>query len=168
MYLSIPTEKDEFQMVQMMMNWEKEGGRINPGVLRSLTRGYLSWLQNTLKKREENIEGEVLQTCYLLKDSEGMILGATVLRHELNDSNKITGGHIAYGIRPEQRKKGYGTLILKLALDKAREMGLQQVLITCDEDNIPSQKIILAHEGRLENRVELEPGRWIQRYWIIL
>ena len=76
------------------------------------------------------------------------------------------------GIRPGQRRKGYARETLRLTLDKCREAGEAQVLITCDKDNIPSARTILANGGVLENEVADEPGlgqsNVIQRYWITL
>ena len=71
-----------------------------------------------------------------------------------------------------QRRKGYARETLRLTLDKCREAGEAQVLITCDKDNIPSARTILANGGVLENEVADEPGlgqsNVIQRYWITL
>ncbi|WP_143805101.1 GNAT family N-acetyltransferase, partial [Oenococcus oeni] len=57
------------------------------------------------------------------------------------------GGNIGYDIAPAYRKKGYGSLILKLALIKAREMNLQKAIVTCEVDNIASKKIIEKNKG---------------------
>jgi Acetyltransferase (GNAT) domain len=64
------------------------------------------------------------------------------LRYELNEFLLKMGEHIGYEIRPSKRKRGYGAEILRLGLQKAKELGLQRVLVTCDEDNIGSKKII--------------------------
>lgn len=96
-------------------------------------------------------------------------IGRVSLRHRLNASLTQLGGHIGYDIRPSKRGKGYGTRILALALPKARELGLQRALVTCDETNIGSRKIIEANGGVLQNVVEIE-GREprVCRYWIEL
>jgi predicted acetyltransferase len=77
------------------------------------------------------------------------------------------GGHIGYEIRPVKRRQGYGTEILRLGLEKARELGLRKVLVTSDEDNIGSRKIIEHNGGIFENAIEIE-GDPVQklRYWI--
>lgn len=76
-------------------------------------------------------------------------IGDIRIRHGLNKQLKKIGGHIGYGIRPAERKKGYGKLILKLGLEKAKEIGLKEVLITCDKSNIGSKKIIETSGGEL-------------------
>lgn len=97
------------------------------------------------------------------------LVGSGNLRHELNEGLAGFGGHIGYNVRPSERRKGYGSLILHLTLEKARELGLKRVFLTCDKDNIASAKIIEKHGGRLENQIFYEPtGKVISQYWIEL
>ena len=98
---------------------------------------------------------------------EDTIYGVSRLRHFLTDSLLLEAGHIGYDIPPSHRRKGYGTQLLKLTLEKARDMGLEQVLVTCDNDNIGSQRIIINNGGVLENEVE-HAGKIVCRYWIDL
>lgn len=76
-------------------------------------------------------------------------------------------GNIDYTIRPSKRGLGYGSQALRLGLIKAKELGLDNVLITCDDDNIGSSKIIEKNNGILENKIEMN-GKLIRRYWINL
>lgn len=98
----------------------------------------------------------------------GKFIGQASIRHELNDFLLRIGGHIGYYIRADERGKGYGSLILGLALAKARRIGLKRVLITCDEGNTASQKIIEKNGGLLENVEPTENGPPKRRYWIVL
>ena len=59
-------------------------------------------------------------------------------------------------IRPSKRNQGYGKKILQLALLKAKALGINKVLITCDETNIASKKIIEASDGVFENSIEIQ------------
>jgi len=77
------------------------------------------------------------------------------------------GGHIGYGIRPSERKKGYATKMLELALALCRQKGMEKVLLTCDKGNIGSAKTMSKNGAVLENEVE-ENGKTVQRYWITL
>ena len=82
------------------------------------------------------------------------------------------GGNIGYGIHPKYWKQGYGTMALKLGLEKAKEIGLKdKVLITCDDDNIGSCKIIEKNGGILENKIENRDDDEVfltRRYWVKL
>lgn len=89
------------------------------------------------------------------------------IRHRLNEHLLRIGGHIGYGIRPSERNKGYATMQLALALDKAKEMGLTRVLLTCDKYNIGSAKTIINNGGILDSE-DIIDGIEIQRYWIEL
>jgi predicted acetyltransferase len=110
----------------------------------------------------------VPSTAYFLL-ANGKLIGSGNLRHRLNDGLKVFGGHIGYNVRPAERRKGYGLLILRLTLEKARNIGLEKVFLTCDTDNIASAKIIEKHGGKLENQMIYEPIRkMISQYWIEL
>ena len=81
------------------------------------------------------------------------------------------GGHIGYGIKYSKWNLGYGTKMLSLALKKAKQMGLNRILITCDEDNIGSSKVIENNGGVLENIIENSINGnkiYTKRYWISL
>ena len=112
---------------------------------------------------------------------QGEYLGQTSLRPQLSSRYLITyGGHIGYSIRPSRRRQGYGTRIRALALEEARQVGLQRVLITCNSDNLPSKKIIEGNGGRFESSMVMPAhllraeGRAAKgrvdklRYWIEL
>ena len=100
---------------------------------------------------------------------DGKYIGYLSLRHELNDFLLKVAGHIGYMIRPSKRCQGYGKEILHLGLEQAKLIGLNRVLVTCDENNIGSKKVIEANGGVFENAVVVE-GSPIKklRYWIDL
>ncbi len=97
------------------------------------------------------------------------ILGVCDLRHQLTDALREFGGHIGYSIRPSERNKGYGTELLKLAMGKARALGIDRVLITCAQTNIASHRVIQKNGGVLDSESYSEQGgRVTRRYWINL
>ncbi len=104
-------------------------------------------------------------TLFCLDKDRNIFVGAVNIRHCLNDSLLRTGGHIGDGIRPGERRKGYATAMLALALDECKKLGIARVLICCDKDNVGSAKSILRNGGILENEI-VEDGHIIQRYWI--
>ncbi|CZF81923.1 Acetyltransferase (GNAT) family protein [Grimontia celer] len=119
-------------------------------------------------------EGLNLQNGYVpcshfwLMDSEQNILGAIRVRHHIdNDFLALECGHIGYDIAPSHRRKGHGTTMLKLALPRAKSLGISKVLITADEDNLASQKVIQANGGKYENTIVGKVNNWpIARYWV--
>lgn len=166
-YLRIPKPEDETAFRRMMALWRDAGGRINPGLLRRFQEDYGLWLNEVRRwDRGEGLGEEVPQTLYFLKDEDGEIIGALSLRHYLNHTNLLDGGHVAYGVRPDHRGKGYGNLLLGQALKKLAQWNIHRVLVTCNKDNLPSQKVILHWGGVLENEALDEDGAPILRYWI--
>jgi len=99
---------------------------------------------------------------------DGIIIGTIAIRHYLNDSLLKSGGHIGYGVRPLERRKGYGTKMLALALEKCRDLHIEKALVTCDKVNIASAKTAIKNGGVLENEITEEDGNVLQRYWISL
>ena len=124
-------------------------------------------------KNERNLQPNRVGADYfwLVDDEKGFFIGEISIRHNLTDSLLRYGGHIGYGIRYSEWNKGYGTLMLKLALDKAKNMGISKVLITCDDDNYTSAKIMEKNDMVLQDKVEnLIDGQKIitRRYWKVL
>ena len=100
---------------------------------------------------------------------QGRIIGTCELRHQLTEELKSYGGHIGYSVRPSQRGKGYGTGMLDLALEKVRALGIERALVTCDDDNIASARIIEKNGGKLQDKVMNEGQKVLtRRYWIDL
>ena len=106
-------------------------------------------------------------TLFCLDKERNIFVGAVNIRHYLNDGLLKTGGHIGDGIRPSERRKGYATAMIALALDECKKLGINKVLMSCDKENIGSAKSIINNGGVLENEVEVD-GHIEQRYWIQL
>ena len=105
---------------------------------------------------------------FWLVDETGRILGGSEVRGRDTPFLIYEGGHIGYEIRPSERRKGYGTLILALTLQKAREMGFKRVMLSCEPGYLPSVRVILKNGGKYENTVISHRGRPKARYWIDL
>ena len=113
--------------------------------------------------------GFVPYATYWLVRDDRTILGNSALRFSLTPDLEDLGGHIGYRIHPFERRRGYGKLILKLTLEKARERGLERVLVTCDPSNIGSARIILSNGGVLSSQTYSQKfAREVSRYWIEL
>jgi predicted acetyltransferase len=96
-------------------------------------------------------------------------IGEASIRHELTAHLLKEGGHVGYGIRPSRQRQGYGRLILALALEECRRLGIERVLVTCLQDNVASARVIEANGGELENVIDDPAGRGpLRRYWISL
>ncbi|MFE3317521.1 GNAT family N-acetyltransferase [Nocardia sp. NPDC059195] len=92
---------------------------------------------------------------------DGEIVGFLSLRHELNEFLRAEGGHIGYSIRPARRRQGHATRALALALARAAELGIDDALVTCDDNNVASARAIERCGGTLD---DVHNGK--RRYWI--
>ena len=113
------------------------------------------------------MEGRYRGPLCLDKD-RNIFVGAVNIRHYLNDSLLKMGGHIGDGVRPSERRKGYATEMIRLALEECKKLGIDRVLMVCYKDNIASRKSIINNGGILENEIQAEDGKIDQRYWISL
>ena len=147
------SEKFKPQLFDMMDEWTKTGETIIP------------W--ESLKESEPK-EGYVPASTFFVYDRERDILvGAVDIRHSLNEALLLDGGHIGDGVRPSERRKGYATAMIALALDECRKLGIEKVLMVCNKENTGSAKSIQNNGGVLENEINVE-GETVQRYWIQL
>jgi predicted acetyltransferase len=167
LYLAEPNMSFEKEYLDMMSEWENDGGILNPAILKNKEDTYEKWLELVSKsKKNENEDIASQSLFFFIRNYDRKILGAISIRHELNETLLKTDGHISYGIRPSEREKGYATKMLSIAFKKAYEMGIEKVLITCDKDNIASEKVITKNGGILEDEITEENGNKVKRFWI--
>ena len=107
-------------------------------------------------------------TLWLVDDMACRFLGEVDIRHRLTDSLLRYGGHIGYAIRLGEWNKGYGTLMLRLALPCAKTLGITRCLITCDDDNPGSARVMEKNGFTLGDKMpNVIDGQDIitRRYW---
>ena len=124
------------------------------------------YLQTLREKETHPLAGMVPATRFWLVAAGGQYVGELDLRHCLHDELRRFGGHIGYTIVPSQRRRGYGRLICQLGIVEARARGIGDILITCDDDNIGSRKIIEANGGVLQDKIDAGQGVLTRRYWL--
>ena len=166
--LERPTEEHKLYYEEMMDEWENFGGRLNPGALRRYSKTqqknvtYAEWLKWIEEDREAG------QDLYFLL-GENRIIGAISIRFRKNAQNVGIDGHSGYGIRPSERRKGYASTMLALALPIMADYGINPVVISCDKDNIGSAKTIKKNGGQLVKEVvDPDTGAAVQVYQITI
>lgn len=132
--------------------------------------GFERWLAHERAQRTEGVGNFVPATAWwIVDDAEPeRVLGSIHLRHELNGYLLAEGGHVGYGVRPSARGKGVATAALGRVIGRARDMGIESLLVTCDSGNPPSRATILNAGGALEDTRDTADGGRIERYWIAL
>lgn len=135
-----------------------------------LEKDFDSYVSKVLSNAEGKnlLAGYVPQSTFWLIDGKEFI-GRVSIRHILTDHLLREGGHIGYDVRPSMRQKGYGKNLLDLALPRAKALGIKKALVTCNENNLGSKKIIEANGGVFENSVSMGEGKPRKlRYWITI
>ena len=156
------------QLADMLGEWYGSGEKIIPYAIRRLDYHDFDRYQAELEVKEGNEEGLVPDSTFFCLDEErNIFVGAVNIRHYLNESLLLNGGHIGDGVRPSERRKGVATRMIAMALEECKKLGIREVLMVCDKENTGSAKSILNNGGVLENEVEVD-GTVEQRYWIHL
>jgi len=164
-FLHAPSEQYETSFLEAAVEFQAEGrldstyagllGYDLPRLQRQF-RTFVRDLQRLSDKSRLRTSGYRDRVLWLVDSLE--FLGQTSIRLELSSPYLITyGGHIGYSIRPGRRHSGHGHRILKLALEKAGEAGLDRVLVTCDADNDASRRIIESNGGDFESGMTMTP-----------
>ena len=166
--LVIPTLEHKQAAMEFRQEWiDKEPGeRIHGSGGFNRYDNYEEWL-DMIKKAVSNPTTDWVPATQYFGICNGKIVGMIQIRHYLNDYLLKSGGHIGYGVRPSERKKGYATKMLALALDECKKLKIGKVLITCDKNNLGSARTIQKNGGILENEI-IDDGEILQRYWIDL
>ena len=166
------THEYKQQLIEMLEEWKEDIAvhhtNMSPWKIWANDFHDFDYYVNHLDTTEETKNGWVPDTTLFCLDKDrNIFVGAVNIRHYLNDSLLKTGGHIGDGVRPSERRKGYATAMIALALEECKKLGIHKVLMCCDKENVALAKSIIHNGGVLENEVE-EKGHLEQRYWIQL
>ena len=145
----ISRKDDAISYIQEFLDY---GSEINGvGSLDRYLDDYEGWLEKlevdrTMDPNENRVPAD---TYFLVRESDERIIGMINIRHCLNENLRLIGGHIGYSVRPTERRKGYNKINLYLGLLRCQELGIDEVLMDCDADNLGSARTMQALGGRL-------------------
>ena len=145
--LVIPEQKHEMAVMEFRKEFLQAKERVSGGVGLEQAENYQDWLDHKCLPHY----GLVDEAVFLAFDSDEHLVGISDIRLGTNDFIRNFAGQIGYSVRPSQRRKGYASEILRLTLMKAAEYGFSELLITCNDPNIASAKVIEKNGGILES-----------------
>ena len=164
-----PAEKFEASYRSLVAEFVARKETLIPIVLQYEASDFKAYIQR-LRNEAEGIglpAGYVPASTFWLVDGQNELVGVAHLRQRLNESLMSYGGHVGYGVRPTRRNEGFATLLLRLVLQRAKALGIDRALVTCDKKNLASARVIVKNGGVLESEVPREGEEIIiQRYWI--
>ena len=151
-----PSTEHVKQYQEMMDEWEthksQHGGWFNPGALRRYGNSQKRTVTYAERFKWIDDDRKAGQELYFFMSGD-KIIGAISIRLKKNAQNIGLDGHCGFGIRPSERKKGYATKMLNMALPIIKERSINPLVITCDKENIGSAKVILNNGGVLMDEV---------------
>ena len=173
-YLEEPSLERKDEIIEYLDEFVKYNSNINgTGSLDKIYDGYTfeEALERCLNMKNEEYAKSINRvpgkTFLLIRKNDNKIVGTINIRWNLSEKMLKFGGHIGYGIRPTERRKGYNKIQLYLVLLEAQKLNLDKVMIDCSVDNLGSDKTIKALGGILE-RCELDEAdnTMTNVYWI--
>ncbi|WP_342379247.1 GNAT family N-acetyltransferase [Bacillus thuringiensis] len=168
--LLTPTTDLQEEYLDFYNEWKDSGETMIPWVITKDPSNFPAMVQELLDAHNGiNLpESWVPDSTYWLVTDHNRIVGVVNIRHSLTKHLFNAGGHIGYGIRPSERRKGYATKLLALSLEKAKQLNITKALIVCDEVNTASEKTILHNGGLRDEDFIEEDGNVVRRFWIEL
>ena len=142
-YFEVPTlerEKDAKEYIEEHLKYKSE--IVGAGGLNRKYQEYTSWLEflEDCKNRKKSNYAVPNRTYFLVRESDNKIIGMSNIRLELNQSLEYLGGHIGYGIRPTERRRGYNKINLYLGLKVCQKYGIKEAFLFSESTNIASWK----------------------------
>ena len=125
---------------------------------------YLQQLSDT--QNGIDLPDGLVPATFLVAVIDEVVVGRVSIRHQLNDFLRREGGHVGYAVVPRMRRRGIGTQLLQHGIEIARSVGVEDVLLFCDPNNIGSAKIIQSCGGVFERNSVRENGLLNSRYVI--
>lgn len=168
--MKIELVKPSIEMKTMILEFISEFKEHKEDIINGscgLTRykDYFEWIQYIRQVEEGLIPDRISSSTFIAIDKVSKsLIGIIDIRHYLNEEH-FYSGHIGYSIRPTLRGKGYGIRILELGIEKAKELNIKKLLLSCKKSNIASQKVIERNGGVLEKEI-LDEGEVYLVYWI--
>lgn len=166
LYYEVPSLARKEDAIEYIREHHEHNSNINgSGGLDCYLDDYEGWLQKLEDYKQPSEDRVPALTYFLVRESDNKIIGMANIRLYLNDRLREEGGHIGYGIRPSERRKGYNKINLYRALEVCQEQGIEEVVLDCNKDNLGSSRTMIALGG-IKQYEKMHDGELIERYAI--
>lgn len=164
---SIYLKEDDMSDINRIEEYNNEYLKVYPNFKPFVTKDNFNEFLEEVHNKKQGINNNGLKEIYYFAIEDDKIVGHASIRlnPEIDEGVNIYG-HIMYGVVPSKRKQGYGKEICRLLLEKMKEMGYKEAIVTCNDDNVGSSKIIEANGGNLIGTINNEEDENIKRYSI--
>lgn len=167
MELALPDIRFQKSYIQAQREFRAEGRAVDIN-FDELKLHFPSFVQRKLKQRDGlGLPKGFVPCSEFWMIEEQRFVGRIVLRHHLNEALGKFGGHIGYEVRPTERRKGFAQQAVAMVFPEARARGLAEVLITCDDDNLGSIKVIERNHGRLVDKIQIKGREVLTRRYLV-
>ena len=145
--------QDLYEMLQELP--ADENGYLN-SVYGKTFEEYKNWLKKAAAAAEQEgiVDGWKVPSSTFWLFENGRPVGMGRVRHILTDALRENGGNVGYSIRPDARGRGLGKKLLALLLEKCKDLGVAEVLLTIQNHNRPSIGVALANGGKIKKITE--------------
>lgn len=161
-----PQESDEAAVRAAHEALHAEGFEFALGLEHGMSwRGWLRLI--ALEHAGIGLPTDRVPATFLIAEVGDAVAGRVSIRHQLNQWLWQHGGHIGYGVVPAMRRRGLATDMLRQSLIVARALGVSRALLTCDDNNAASIRVIESCGGWLDPQQPHSSGEpLMRRYWI--
>lgn len=158
--LTINDDRDIYEMLQEIPR--DENGFMN-SINGKTYEEFKQWLIVSDEfSKAQGLQGWKVPTTIYWLYVDGQPVGFGKLRHFLTEQLLEEGGNVGYAIRPSERSKGYGSMILKMIIEEAKKMNIDKILLTIRNQNHSSIKVALNNSGKFEKSNEDRHYIWIE------
>ncbi len=168
LYLVQPSEEYRDKILDFRKEFFQTGDTLYGTQKLQNMSSFTEWLLKVQNNRYEETVEEGNAPSYefmAIRASDEKLIGMINVRYNLREEMYMYYGNIGYCVRKSERRKGYAAEMLRLALQEAKKLGLNKVLLTVDSDNTSSIATMKKNGAVLENEMPYK-GKITQRYWI--
>ena len=162
----LPEISDEIILHEYMQEHYDNGETSISASLGLSVSDYSDWVEKIWSNASVGDDEWGKSLTYLCFD-EAKLIGLLNIRYDLPKNLLEKYGHIGYGVRPSERRKGYATAMLRCALSICKEKGLKQVILGCYKDNFASAATIQRSGGVLFAETDNYTNEKISQYYLI-